>query len=157
ALDRERLDRGARRGDAVGDAARPVGLDADDDGRRDVGVGAGADQRAEGQVKVLAVLEAAVVVGQRHRAGHRAGDALADGVGEVVHRQDHDVVADPDPAVGAAVAVQAAHRDASQRALRTLWTWTSWPRPMAARVLPTRTPYSTRSAASARSVRAILW
>jgi hypothetical protein len=103
ALDREGLDGLARLGDAVGDARRPVRLDADDDGRGDVRVPPGADQRAEVQLQVLAVLQPPVGVRQRQRSRHLRGGRLAGRVREVVDRQQDDVVADADGAVLAPV------------------------------------------------------
>ena len=68
----------------------------------DVRVGAGADHGAEMQLEILAELQPAIGVRQRHRALDVVGDRLAGGVGDVVDRQDDDVVADADAAVLAA-------------------------------------------------------
>ena len=105
-LDAEAGDRLAGRGDAVDDFLRPAVLDADDDDRGDVGIGAGADQGAEMQFEVFAELQAAIGVGQRHRVGNIVGHGLAGGVGQVVDRQDDDVVAHADAAVFAAIAAK---------------------------------------------------
>ena len=69
-----------------------------------LGFAAGADDGAEVQVEVGAELQPAVGVGQGHGALDVVGDALAGGVGDVVDRQDDDVVPHPDPPVLAAVA-----------------------------------------------------
>ena len=77
----------------------PAVLDADHDDGGDVRIGAGADQRAEMQVEVFAELQPAIGVRQRHRALDVVGHRLAGGVGEIVQRQDDDVVAHADAAV----------------------------------------------------------
>ena len=104
ALDAEADDGLAGRGDAVDDLLGPAVLDADDDDRGDVRVAAGADQRAEVQVEVGAELQPAVRVRDRQRALDVVGDRLGGGVGQVVERQDDDVVAHADAAVLAPVA-----------------------------------------------------
>jgi hypothetical protein len=90
--------------DAVDDLLRPAVLDADHDHGRHVGVAAGADQRAEVQVQVGAELQPAVGVRDRHRALDVVRHGLGGRVGQVVQRQDDDVVADADAAVLAPVA-----------------------------------------------------
>ena len=85
--------------DAVDHDLGPAVLDADHDDGGDVRVGAGADQRPEVQVEVFAELQAAIGVRQRHRALDVVGHRLAGGVGEIVQRQDDDVVAHADPAI----------------------------------------------------------
>src|SRR5204863_7947057 len=62
-------------------------------------IGAGADQGAEVQVEVLAELQPAVGMRQRHRALDVVGDRLAGRVRQIVERQDDDMVAHADPAV----------------------------------------------------------
>ena len=99
AFDAEADDRLAGLGDAVDHALGPAVLDADDDDGGDVRIGAGADQRAEMQIEVLAELQAAIGVRQRHRALDVVGDRLAGRVRQVVERQDDDVVAHADAAV----------------------------------------------------------
>ena len=64
-----------------------------------LGLRSGADQRAEVQVEVRAELQAAVGVGQRHRALDVVRDRLRRGVGEVVDGQDDHVIAYADAAV----------------------------------------------------------
>jgi hypothetical protein len=103
-LDAEADHRLAGGGDAVDDLLRPAVLDADDDHRRHVRVAAGADQRAEVQVQVGAELQPAIGVRDRHRALDVVGHGLGGRVGQVVQRQDDDVVAHADAAVLAAVA-----------------------------------------------------
>ena len=93
-------------GDAVDDLLRPAVLDADDDDRGDVRVAAGADQRAEVQVEVGAELQPAVGMRDRQRALDVVRDRLGGGVGQVVDRQDDDVVAHADAAVLAPVAAE---------------------------------------------------
>ena len=99
AFDAEAGHRLAGLGDAVDHALGPAVLDADDDHRGDVRIRAGADQGAEVQIEVLAELQPAVGVRQRHRALDVVGDRLAGGVRQVVERQDDDVVAHADAAV----------------------------------------------------------
>src|SRR5690606_6648038 len=94
----------AGRRDAVDDLPGPAVLDADDDHGGDVRVRAGADQRAEVQVEVGAELQPTVRVRDRHRSLDGRGDRLGGGVGQVVQRQDDDVVPDADAAVLAAIA-----------------------------------------------------
>ena len=102
-LDRERHHRLAGAGDAVGDPLGPVGLDADDDDGCHVGVAAGTDQGAEVQVEIGPELQPTVRVRQRHRALHDPPDRLDRRVGHVVDRQQQDVVAAADGAVGTPV------------------------------------------------------
>ena len=99
-------DRLAGGGDAVDDALGPAVLDADHHDRRDVRVAAGADQRAEVQVEVGAELQPAVRMRNRHRALDVVRDRLGRGVGQVVDRQDDDVVAHADAAVLAPVTLE---------------------------------------------------
>src|SRR3546814_5262425 len=103
-LDGEAFHRLAGLANAVDHAAGPLRLDADDDDRGDVGALAGADQGAEVQLEVLAELQAPIVVRQREAAVDVVGHLLAGGVGEIVQRQDDDVVADADTTVLAPVA-----------------------------------------------------
>ncbi len=99
ALDAEADDRLAGPGDALDHAVGPLVLDADHHDGGDVRVRADPDQGAEVEIQILAELEPAVGVGQRHRALHIVGDRLAGGVGQIVQRQEHDVIAHADPAV----------------------------------------------------------
>jgi len=55
------------------------------------------------QFEVFTELQPAVMVRQGHRALDVVGHRLAGGVGQVVQRQDDDMVADADPAIFAAV------------------------------------------------------
>jgi hypothetical protein len=105
-LDGETLDRLAGLGDALDDLAGPARLDADDDDAGDVRIGAGADQRAEMQLQVGAELQAAIGVRDGQRALDVVGDSLRRRIGQVVHRQDDDVVADAHAAVLAAPAFE---------------------------------------------------
>ncbi len=93
----------AGRRDAVDDLARPAGLDADDDAGGDIGIGAGADHGAEMQIKILAELQPAIGVRQGHGALDVVANRFAGGIGNVVKRQDDDMVADTDTAVFAPV------------------------------------------------------
>src|SRR6185437_958893 len=99
AFDAEAGHRLAGLGDAVGDDLGPAILDADHHAGRDVRVRAGADDGAEERLEVLAELQAPVGVRDRERALDVVGDRLAGRVGEVVERQDEDVIAHADAAV----------------------------------------------------------
>ncbi len=103
ALDRESGDRLAGFGDAVDDAAGPARLDADDDAGGDVGIAAGADERAEMEFEIFAELQAAIGVRQRQRALDVVGDRFGGGVGKIIERQNHDVIANADAPVFPAV------------------------------------------------------
>jgi hypothetical protein len=104
ALDAEADDRLAGGRDAVDHLLGPAVLDADDDDRRHVGIAARADQRAEVELEVGAELQPAVGMGNRERALDVVRDSFGGGVGQVVQRQDDDVVAHADAAVFAAIA-----------------------------------------------------
>ena len=99
AFDAEAGDRLSGFGDAVDHTLGPLVLDADHDDRGDVRVRAGADQRAEVQFEILAELQAAIGVRQRHRALDVVGDRLAGRVRQVVERQDDHMIAHADAAV----------------------------------------------------------
>jgi hypothetical protein len=58
------------------------------------------------QLEVLAELQAAIGMRDRQRALDVVGHRLAGRVGDIVHRQDEDVVAHADPAVLAPVALK---------------------------------------------------
>ncbi len=85
--------------DALDDAGGPAVLNADDDDRGDVWIGAGADQRAEMQFEVLAELQTSIGVRNRHRTFDVVGDRLARGIREIVERQNDDVVSHTDAVV----------------------------------------------------------
>jgi hypothetical protein len=102
-LDAEAGDRLAGQRDAVDHLLRPALLDADDHDGGNVRVGAGPDQGAEMEIEVLAELQAPVGVRQCERALDVVGDRLGGRVGDVVDRQDDDVVADTDATVLAPV------------------------------------------------------
>ena len=85
--------------DAVDDALGPAFLDADHHDRGDIGIGAGADQRAEKQIEVGAELQPAIGVRNGERALDLVGDQLAGGVGNIVERQNDHVIAHADAAV----------------------------------------------------------
>ena len=89
--------------DAVDDLLGPALLDADHHHRGDVGIAAGADQRAEVQIEVGAELQPAIGMRNRQRALDVVRDRLGRGVGQIVDRQDDDVVAHADAAVLAPV------------------------------------------------------
>src|SRR3989442_44814 len=93
--------------DALSHAGGPAFLDADHDPCGDVGIGAGADQRAEVKTEAGAELQPAVGMRQRERALDAVLHRLRRGVREVVDRQDDDMVAHADAAIFAAVAPEA--------------------------------------------------
>ncbi len=105
-LDGEARNRLAGLGYAIDDALGPARLDPDDDAGRHVRIGAGADHGAEMQVEIGAELQPAIGMRQGHRALDVVGDTLAGGVGDIVDRQDHDMVAHADTAIGAAIALE---------------------------------------------------
>ncbi len=84
----------------------PLGLDADDDAGGDVGIASRAGQGAEGQFQILAELQPPVGVRQGHRALDERGDAFGGGIGNIVHRQDDDVIADAVTAIRTAITCQ---------------------------------------------------
>ena len=79
-LDAETDHRLAGLGDAIDHASGPAVLDADHDDGGDVRIRADADQGAEKQIEVLAELQPAIGVGNRHRALDVVGDRFARGV-----------------------------------------------------------------------------
>src|SRR6185503_7548158 len=143
AFDAEERNRLAGGGDAVGHLLRPAVLDADDDGRGDVRIRAGADQGAEVQVEVGAELQPPVRVRQRHGALDVVLDRLRGGVREVVDRQDDDVITHADAAVLAFVAPESGFAEIHvyQRLVLTLCTWRCSPLPIGFTTLPMSTPY----------------
>ena len=92
------------RGNTVDNLLRPPGLDTDDDAGRNVRVGAGADHRTEVKFEVLAELQPSVGMRQGDRSSNMGGDRLARSVGNIVERQNHDVIAYTHSTVLAAVA-----------------------------------------------------
>jgi len=104
AFDAEADHRLAGGGDAVDHFFGPTVFNADHHHGRDVGVAARAYQRAKVQLQVGAELQAAVGVRNRHAALDVVGHGLRRSVGQVVQRQDDDVVAHADAAVLAAIA-----------------------------------------------------
>ena len=93
----------AGRGDAINNLLCPVGLYADDNARRDIRISAGADYGAKMQLKVCVELQSTVGMRKRNGAMNVRGYRLAGRVGNVVERQDRDVVAYADAAVFAPV------------------------------------------------------
>ena len=91
-------------GDFLDDAVGPFFLDADHHYGGDIGVAARADQRAEMQIQVRAELQAAIrmrdVSGALDVMRHR----FASSVGQIIQRQDDDVIAHTDAAILAAIA-----------------------------------------------------
>ena len=85
--------------DAVDHALGPTLLDADHDHGRDIGIGASTDQCTEEELQVLAELQPAIGVRDRHHALDVVGNRFGRGVGEIVQRQHDDMVAHADPAV----------------------------------------------------------
>src|SRR5690606_9382217 len=114
-----------------------------------VRIGAGADQRLEVQVQVRTELQPAVGVGDRHRPLDRRRDRFGGRVGQVVQRQDDDVVAHAGAPVLATVApeggvpVDYCHVGplAYQRLVLMLCTWACSPVLIGATTLPMSTPY----------------
>ena len=111
--------------DAVSDPLGPIGLGADDDSRRDVGIAAGADQSAEEEFQISAELEATIRMRQRQCSLNQLGDAFSGSIGKIIHGQDHDVVTDAVFSVLASKRVNRVHRYCL--ALLRLWTWTCSP------------------------------
>src|SRR3546814_7762517 len=93
ALQREALDRLAGLADALDDAAGPARLDADDHDSGDVRIAAGADQRAEVQLEILAELQASVMMRTGERALDVVGDPLDRCVGVDAQRPEDDNIA----------------------------------------------------------------
>ena len=112
-----------------------------------LGLRAGADQRAEVQLQVGAELQAAVGMRDGERALDVVRDGLGGGVGQVVHRQDDDVVAHADAAVLALVAPESRSSSRSmihvayQRLVLRLCTCACSPTRDRRDVLPMSTPY----------------
>ena len=98
-LDREPRHRLARLGDAVDDPRSPSRLDPNDDHSGDIGVGAGPDERAEEQLEVCPELQTPVRMRKGQSALNVMLHRLASCIGEIVERQDDDVVADADAPV----------------------------------------------------------
>ena len=154
-------------GDAVDDAAGPAIFDADHDDGRHVGVGAGADQGAEVQVKVGAELQAAVWMREGNRALDVVGNRFAGGVGQVIERQEDDVIAHADAAVLAAPADErevaisltlfAFGHGAHHFFVLRLWTCTCSPFFASAVTTPMSTPYLMTVSPFFRLVSATLW
>ena len=85
----------------------------------------GADQRAEVEIEVGAELQPAVRMRNRQRPLDVVRDRFARGVGQVVDRQDDDVVAHADAAVLAAVTPESLlHRQSRMvsAALTSAWS-----------------------------------
>src|SRR5262245_24756127 len=159
ALDAEAGDRLAGRRDAVDDAPGPAVLDADHHHRRDVRVGAGADQGAEEQVEVGAELQPPVGVRQRQGALDVVRHRFARRVGEIVERKDDDVVAHAGAAVLAPPANEASvavpGHLAHQRLVLRLCTCTS--ALTSCTIRPMSWPYLIAVSPALRSVSATLW
>ena len=103
-LDRKTLHGFTGLGDAIDDACGPARFNADHDNSRYVWIGTGTDERSKMQFKILSKLKAPVMMGKRQGAFDVVGDGFTGGVGEIVQRQDDDMVANTDPTVLAAVA-----------------------------------------------------
>src|SRR5439155_27214750 len=135
-------------------------LDADDHGGGDIGIAANARQGAEGQLEVFAKLKPPVSVGQGHGALNQRGDTFGGRVGDVIHRQNDDVIADAVAAIGAAKAgefkILGCNHTLHLRVL-TLWTWTCAPRATGLTALPTGRPYLITCLSLGRSRMATLW
>ena len=108
--------------DAVSDALGPFWLDADDDNRVYVWVGAGSDDSAEMRLEVFAKLQTTIGVRDRHGAFDVVGYRLTGRVRDVINGQNDHVVADTDASVFAAEALERdvgifRHREVSLPAL----------------------------------------
>ena len=103
-FDAETGDRFAGLGNAVDHFFRPAFFNADHHHGGDVGVGARADDGAEMQVQVGAKLQPAIGMRDRNRALDVVGHGFSGGIGQIVNRQNQDVVADTNAAVLAAIA-----------------------------------------------------
>ena len=134
-FDAEADDRLAGRGDAIDDFLGPAVLDADDNDRGHVRVAAGADQRAEMQVEVGAELQPPIRMRNRQRALDVVGNGFARRVGQIVDRQDDDVIAHADTAILAAITPEFGLH-AYHRFVLMLWTWACCPVAIGATTLP---------------------
>ena len=92
--------------DFFDDALGPLRFDTDDDARGNVRITASAGQRAEGQFEIFAELQTAISVRQSHRAFDQASDAFSGSIGNIVDRQNDDVVANAETAIRALEAGQ---------------------------------------------------
>jgi len=92
------------RRNSINDALGPAILNADHHHRGNIWVAAGANQCLKVEIQVRAKLKASVRMGDRHGAldGHCNG--LCGSIGEIIERQDDDVIADTDTLVIAAIA-----------------------------------------------------
>src|SRR5205814_8575047 len=109
----------------------------------DVRIRAGTDQRAEMQVQVGAELQPPIGMRQRHRALDVVLHRLRGGVREIVDRQDDDVVAHADAAVGPLISPESRFVQVHgyQRFVLTLCTCRCSPLAMGFTTLPISTPY----------------
>jgi hypothetical protein len=83
-LDAEALHRFPGRCDAVDDTLRPLIFDADHHNGGDVGIAAGADQRAKVQLEIRAKLQPAVGMRNCQRAFDVVRDRFGGGIGKIV-------------------------------------------------------------------------
>ena len=93
-------------GDALDNTIGPLRFNADNDHRRHIRVTAGADQGAEMQFEILAELKPAIGMGNGQGSLDVIGNRFTGGIGKVVQGKDDDVVANPDPAVFAAISIK---------------------------------------------------
>ena len=91
-------------GDLARNFLRPAGFDADDDASGDIRVRPRPNHGAEMQFQILAELQAPIGVRQGERPGNVGGDCFAGGVGNIVNRENGDMVADANAPVFSAVA-----------------------------------------------------
>ena|SRR5438094_7320804 len=102
-LDAETGDGLAGGGDAVDYFLSPALFDSNDDNRRDIRIAAGANQSAEVELQIGAELQPAVRMRNSQRSLDVVGHGLGCRVRQVIHGQNHDVIANPHTAVLATV------------------------------------------------------
>ena len=101
-------------------------LDADHHDRRNIGIAARADHRAEMQVQIIAELQAPVRVRQGQRAFDVVRDRFACRIGDVIDGKNDDVIAHSDAAVLTPIAENFTLLPCSMPIVLSseLWMWT---------------------------------
>ena len=102
-FDAEAAYRLAGRSDAIDYLFGPAFFDANDHDRRDVGVGAGADQRAKVQIEIGTKLQSAIGMRDSHHSFDVVRNGFCGRVRQIVDRQHDHMVAHTNAAVLAAV------------------------------------------------------